>query len=65
MHTVPIPFNTTTFNHTIGINDDDLYEEDETFMLKINYSSSYKVRKGDQASTTVTITSNEHRELFV
>ena len=65
MHTVPIPFNTMIFNYTVMINDDDLYEENEMFMLEIKNSSHDQVKIGEQASTTVTVTSEEQRELFV
>ena len=65
MHTIPIPFNTTSFDYTVVINEDDLYELDETFTLQITATSGTKVKIGRPASTTITITNRNNRKFFV
>ena len=52
------------FNYTVMINDDDLFEMDETFTLEIKNSTHEQVEVGSLARTTITVISEENRELF-
>ena len=66
VHTVPIPTNVTSFTYNITINDDDLYEIDETFKLQINETSLHtQIKRIHPYVTTVTIVEDDERELFV
>ena len=65
MHIVPIPNDRMVFNYTVMINNDDIYEMDETFTLEIINSSHDKVKIGDLHRTKITVTSDDHRELFI
>ena len=65
MHIIPIPVNTMSVDYTVVINADDLFEFEEKFTLEIKTSSDNKLKIGRPASTTITITEEEHRELFV
>ena len=63
MHTVPIPVDTKTFTYTFMINDDDLFENDETFKLEIMESSLHgNVNREEPYIITITITDNDERE---
>ena len=66
MHTVPIPTDTTSFTYNIPITDDDLFEIDETFKVQIVEGSLHRqIKRVQPYETTVTITNDEERELFV
>ena len=66
VHIVPIPINTTSLTYNVAINDDDLYEMNETFKLQIIATSLHRQIKTTQPNvTTVTIIDDDERELFV
>ena len=66
VHIVPIPINTTSLTYNVAINDDDLYEMNETFKLQIIATSLHqKIKRPQPYVTTVTIIDDDERELFV
>ena len=66
MYTVLIPANTTSFTYNFTINDDDVYEMDESFKLQIVPSTLHRqIKRKQPYATTITILDDEDRELFV
>ena len=66
VHIVPIPINTTSLTYNVAINDDDLYEMNETFKLQIIATSLHRqIKRTQPYVTTVTIIDDDERELFV
>ena len=61
-YNVTIPVGVTTFNYSLPIFNDDVYEIDETFRIEIASSdhSQVKVSRADRAD--VTIIDDEQRE---
>ena len=63
VHTIPIPSDETTFTYNLMINDDNLFETNETFKLEIIESSLHEqvYRRGPYI-TAITINNNDERE---
>ena len=63
-YTVTFPAGQTTATFSISINDDDIVEGDENFMLTIDPSSlPPNVTRGTPAETTVTIVNDDRKWL--
>ena len=62
-YNVTIPTGQTTAAFNVPIKDDDIYEENETFMLTIDSSLPTGVTLGTPSEATVTIM-NDDRELI-
>ena len=58
-----IPFNQTTFSYYVPINDDSLFEIEETFTLEILASSLHSnIERKDPNRATIIIINDEERE---
>ena len=58
-----IPFNQTTFTYYVPINDDSLFEIDETFTLEILATSLHSnIERKNPNRATIIITNDEERE---
>ena len=66
MYNVSIPAYTTSFTYNIPITDDDVYEIDEIFKVRIVAPPSRsQVKRGQPYAATITVLDDEQRELFV